>query len=465
MNTLMLLASAALLSQISSPGFPHQAHTRFFPLCEGCHSGIVMGVASKAYPGEDECATCHDGTSARRKRVVLNPRLARTSNLTFSHTQHRKASTQRGKTATCPNCHGVPGAPRMSVGAPQPAGCMTCHAGKGESHLSPTMQCATCHLPLTRAQSVPRDKVGQFPRPSWHEANDFLAQHGRGSAERSATCSVCHARNTCERCHANADDVPLIRNLQRDARVADLEAGKPARYFAPGSHTREWSTGHARAAKRETKSCSNCHVQSSCVGCHQSGSTSRPVIAGLPAVPMRPGGKMSVTNISRRVHPADNVRTHGVAAATNRSECTQCHSKLQCAGCHSGSDSRRFHTLNYAERHAPDVFASSSRCQSCHSTETFCRACHSNAGVAAGRMNAAFHNAQPMWVLAHGQAARLGMEACASCHRQTDCTRCHSAAGGWGVNPHRNGFDANRLAARGSASCRLCHLNNPVKGN
>jgi hypothetical protein len=73
-------------------------------------------------------------------------------------------------------------------------------------------------------------------------------------------------------------------------------------------------------------------------------------------------------------------------------------------------------------------------------------------------MSAAFHNGQATWILSHGQAARTGMESCASCHRQNDCVRCHSATGGWGVNPHRAGFQASALGARNSASCRWCHL-------
>jgi hypothetical protein len=79
-------------------------------------------------------------------------------------------------------------------------------------------------------------------------------------------------------------------------------------------------------------------------------------------------------------------------------------------------------------------------------------------------MNSAFHSGQPMWVLSHGTAARMGMEACASCHRQSDCVRCHSASGGWGVNPHGAGFEADARAARNSASCNWCHLTRPGGG-
>jgi hypothetical protein len=122
-----------------------------------------------------------------------------------------------------------------------------------------------------------------------------------------------------------------------------------------------------------------------------------------------------------------------------------------------------FHAGNFLERHATDVFGAVTECQSCHDTETFCRACHARTGIAASsRMSAAFHTGQPLWVLSHGQAARMGMEACASCHRQNDCLQCHSAAGGWGVNPHGPGFDASRVAARNAATCRWCHLGDPL---
>jgi hypothetical protein len=164
-------------------------------------------------------------------------------------------------------------------------------------------------------------------------------------------------------------------------------------------------------------------------------------------------------------HAGDIAERHGALAATGKPDCAQCHAPTFCSSCHVGSDSRAFHAVNYAERHAADVFAARADCRSCHNTERFCRDCHVQTGVASqGRMNAAFHNAQPTWVLSHGQAARTGLESCASCHRQNDCMRCHSAAGGWGVNPHGQGFAASRLSSRAGVTCRLCHPGNPGGG-
>jgi hypothetical protein len=329
------------------------------------------------------------------------------------------------------------------------------------------MACGRCHVPLARARLIKSDAVARFPKPAWHDSIDFAAQHGRGSPTRNATCSVCHARESCERCHANADKLPQVMALERDARIAVLESGRTPRYFAPASHgNRDWPRAHASDATARSQWCANCHLQSSCTSCHQAGTTARPVITQLPVVAARLPAKVNVTRISRRVHAADVIRTHGSLAAVSRAECTQCHTGQQCAACHSGTNSRAFHEQDYSERHAADVFSGSRQCQSCHNTETFCRSCHTSTGVAAdSRMNAAFHNGQPTWVLTHGQAARLGMEACAACHRQNDCMRCHSAAGGWGVNPHRADFAGSRIATRSAASCRLCHLSNPLKGN
>lgn len=460
------VAFALMLSaQAPAEGFPHAVHKKFFPLCEGCHAGVVTGVSAKVFPHARECASCHDGV--RRKRVTWQARVARASNLKFSHGEHRKAAQKGGKPATCHNCHGTGGLyARMDVGPAQSPGCMICHAPPAEKHLSVITQCRRCHVPVARATNLASSDVARFSRPDWHESPTFNSDHGRGPAMAAGVCAVCHARESCERCHANANQVPQIKALDRDPRVARLEAGKAPAYFAPVSHVaRTWSNTHGSMAVRQPLTCSNCHVRSSCTSCHQSG-TARTVIAQLPAQPPRGAARLSVTTVSRRVHAPDMVKKHGAIAAVDRAECAQCHSKQQCAACHAGAESRAFHDRNYSERHAPDVYAGSGQCQSCHNTETFCRACHTSSGVAAaGSMNAAFHNGQAMWVLAHGQAARLGLQACAACHRQNDCVRCHSATGGWGVNPHRAGFNGNRMAERSPATCRLCHVSNPQKGN
>jgi predicted CXXCH cytochrome family protein len=458
-----LLGGGLLAAQPGRDGFPHAAHARLFPVCEGCHSGVVSGIAAETYPAPADCALCHDGVRARK--VTWSARTARPSNLRFSHARHLTATVRSGESAGCVTCHAAGQAPRrMDVDAAAPALCLGCHAHTADAHLAAALDCSKCHVPLTGVPGIPAARVLRFPRPDWHDQADFLSRHGGTAVSAGASCAVCHARETCERCHANGDAVPAIAALGRDARIAAFEAGRTSDYPIPASHNDgDWSAGHGGSARAASSSCANCHTTPGCVRCHRGGDgTSAALIATLPAPLAGRAQGVTPTSTARSVHPADIERRHGSLAAAGGLECAQCHSARECSACHAGSDSRAFHAPNYGQRHAVDVFAGSGDCQSCHTTETFCRDCHSSSGVAAGAgMNAAFHTGQPMWLLSHGQAARQGMEACASCHRQQDCVQCHSAAGGWGINPHGRGFAASRTAARGSVSCRLCHLGNP----
>ncbi|HSA55147.1 MAG TPA: hypothetical protein VLE53_05550 [Gemmatimonadaceae bacterium] len=458
-------AGASIASQQAPRRFPHQQHERLFPVCEGCHAGVLDGVSEERYPRPADCAECHDGT--RKRRVNWQPPGPRASNLLFTHASHREATDRAGEVPPCQSCHSVDAeATRMDVGAPQPERCLECHAHRNPIHLSSEAACRQCHVPLAGATRLTSARIASFPRPPWHDSADFPFTHGREEAPRAASCAVCHARETCDRCHANADRVPLIAALTPDARVAELEKGRGPAYPVPASHgDASWTETHGTGARSAPESCANCHTQPSCLGCHGDGTgVARRAIGALPAATSRATG-VSASRMARTPHASDIAERHGSLAATGKPECTQCHASRFCSSCHMGSDSRAFHAANYVERHAVDVFTARADCQTCHNTERFCRDCHTQTGVASqGRMNAAFHNAQPSWVLSHGQAARAGLEACASCHRQSDCTRCHSAAGGWGVNPHGRDFAASRRSARASATCRLCHLGNPGGG-
>jgi hypothetical protein len=350
---------------------------------------------------------------------------------------------------------------RMDVAGPQPQNCVRCHAHRSEAHISAGAKCLTCHQALASATSLSIDRISRFPQPSWHQADDFASEHGRVTTTMAASCAVCHARESCERCHANAERVSLIASLPRDGRVAAIVAGRSAQYLSPESHaSREWQRDHGRAAVAPAASCANCHTQPSCQACHAGGTgSSRTAIRSLPGRGVRAGLGVSPDRVDRTIHPADIVTRHGPLAASGALDCAQCHSERTCTTCHSASDSRRFHQDNFVERHAVEVFAGGSDCQSCHNTERFCRDCHARTGIASdGRMNAAFHTGKANWVLSHGQAARTGMESCTSCHRQADCIRCHSAAGGWGVNPHGSGYQAGTRASSNAASCRWCHI-------
>ena len=458
---LLLMTTAGLVAASQGPQiFPHEKHANVFPVCEGCHAGILTGSAEEVFPRNEDCVRCHDGVRVRQ--VDWRPPTRRLSILRFSHQEHRVDITRAGDSATCLTCHAASDPSRhMVVAGPNPNLCVQCHAHRNEAHITPTAACRTCHVPIADAPGISVERISRFPKPAWHDKEDFASTHGKVADVQAASCAICHARESCERCHANADRVSLIAGLSRDRRIASLESGHAARYDAPNSHRGEdWREAHGTTARQSPESCANCHTQPSCDKCHAGGSgTSRIAILTLPGPGVRAGLGVSASRVTRAVHPANFSTRHGTLAASGGMNCAQCHAEKVCADCHAAPESRRFHSGNFVERHAVDVFTNAADCQTCHNTQRFCLDCHRRTGIAAGaQMNAAFHDGKATWILSHGQAARTGMESCASCHRQNDCVRCHSATGGWGVNPHRAGFQASALAERNSASCRWCHI-------
>ncbi len=450
---------------VAAGGFPHQRHERVFPVCEGCHEGIVTGDRGERFPSPADCARCHDGVT--RQRIAWTAAAPRTSLVRFSHTAHQAQLDASGQAARCQDCHASrEGASRMDVAGPQPARCTGCHAHRASSHLAREAKCTTCHLPLAQATAVSATRIAAFPKPPSHADSSFLLGHKADAVAAPATCATCHARESCLRCHLNGDRVAAVQSLAPDARVAALVRDRAPRYAAPASHAeRRWSTGHGEQAARAIASCANCHSRRSCSGCHRDPEgTATATLASLPSGSAGNAGVIPV-RAAAAVHPDNFARRHGNAAAANARSCAQCHSQSRCASCHAAADSRAFHPRNFSERHAASAFANSGECQACHRSETFCRACHAGAGIATkGRMSAAYHDAQGGWLLSHGQAARKGLETCTACHAQSDCVRCHSASSGWGVSPHRAGYTGERTASRSAASCRLCHSGTSATG-
>ena len=166
-----------------------------------------------------------------------------------------------------------------------------------------------------------------------------------------------------------------------------------------------------------------------------------------------------------RPHPAGFERGHARAAAAGRLTCEGCHARRFCADCHGGESRRNFHPVNFVSRHAPESYGRDLECSSCHNAEVFCRSCHQTSGLSSSSRTAAgaYHNAQPLWLLQHGQAARRGLQGCTTCHVQRDCMKCHAQTG-WGVNPHGPDFAPERLGKLARAMCARCHLSDPMKG-
>ena len=572
----------------AADSFPHARHARLFPTCAGCHAGIAADDRAGAYPDSASCTECHDG---REQRVVAwrGPRVA-PSNLRFSHAEHARESGGPG--ADCAACHqqasatraaampaaagdtaragaaGAPGSDRrrsthprtagwMQVGRARPATCLACHGHRASAHLAADNACEACHVPLVEARALSVARVARFPQPPSHARPDFVARHAPADRAALAQCAVCHAQESCARCHPNAGAVRQIAALGRDARAATLAAGRAGAYPVPASHRApDFREAHGDRARRGTTGCANCHAQEGCRSCHL-GESARETIARLPdpapgaaagvrlraageprprlgdAVgdprpgasgvdpgpappaaaeqasvlpprggapprggpsadapgpaptwpdapidtgaaprdggpsgsppPRRPSGVHADTGARPvRVHWANYARNHGAEAAARRLDCTGCHGQRFCAECHGGEARRQFHPANFAQRHAADAWGRERDCAQCHNTEAFCRSCHEQSGFASrGRLDVAYHTAQPLWLLQHGRAARQSLQSCASCHQQRDCMQCHSTLG-WGVNPHGRGFDAARVATRNRLTCLRCHLSDPL---
>lgn len=460
----LLLGLAARHAPSQAPGtFPHQRHEGLFPTCVGCHRGIETGDTTAIFPTPATCRNCHDGQV--RERVSWVPGRRAASNLHFSHVDHRRVSAAAGTPAECAACHlASDSAPRMAVSGPRPDRCIACHAHQAPTHLAPVAQCTRCHLPLTQARGLSREEVAAFPQPAWHQSADFIHQHGRADSTVLRSCAVCHARESCQRCHLNADRVTAIAALQPDTRIAALVAGRAPRYPAPDSHgKRQWQWQHGPTARAQPGECANCHARSSCQTCHRDGDL--PELSALPrAVPGGPPGVQLSTRRSA-VHPAGYIKAHGALAASSEETCASCHAQSFCIDCHAGPTTPGFHPANFLERHGPEAYGAETECSSCHTAETFCRSCHRATGLSSrGRTTVAFHNSQPQWLLGHGQAARQGLQGCITCHTQADCAQCHSAAGGWRINPHGPGFDPARMEPRNRLMCLMCHLSGIPSG-
>jgi hypothetical protein len=317
-------------------------------------------------------------------------------------------------------------------------------------------------MSLAEATDLPASRVAELPRPPTHTAIDFTSNHAPAGEAEQTTCSVCHARESCVRCHLNAPAVPVIAALARDARIAAIAAELDAEYPLPATHEDPgWGWKHVDDAEAQPAGCANCHAQPSCRACHQNAELAQ--IAGLPtAMATGPQGVVFPDG-EPEVHPAGFALGHGPQAIASQESCEGCHAQQAlCQDCHRGPGTPGFHGANYRERHGTDAYGYESECISCHSTEVFCRSCHAGSGLASeGKLDVAFHTSQPFWLLGHGQSARQRLQSCTTCHTQADCARCHSTIGAWRISPHGSGFDGTRAQARNEFTCLQCHRSDP----
>jgi hypothetical protein len=450
------------LQQQAAP-FPHAAHSKVFISCATCHAGIAK-IGAPVFPEPAACAACHDGTT--EKRVTWQPRTGpRISNLQFDHARHAARRTQRGDSSSCSDCHAERGASWMQVRAPTAPQCVTCHTGGRGTHLTlPDTACATCHLPLAAAVTLPAARIAKFPAPPTHQDAAFLAtghgaqaRHTVGGARVAQSCATCHARDFCASCHVNAPELAAIQALQPDPRSLVM----PHVLKAPATHaTRDFETRHGALAGRTATGCKACHTQESCLACHKAEAPAA-VLALFHAGAGRAPGAATTARM-----PASHVSgwktRHGPVASAALRTCTSCHARVECLTCHQPDAARRgsYHPAAYLTRHPADAYSRSSSCNDCHNTGEFCQTCHKQGGLTARRTllgAGGYHDGNRQFFLGHGQAARQALESCVSCHVERDCLTCHSVVRGRSFNPHGPGFDPERMLRKNPQLCTACH--------
>ena len=410
------------------------------------------------------------------------------SNLKFSHVEHAKETNTTLNTSACVTCHQAPGTTEfMAVAGPAPSLCLACHEHAASTHLAEEAKCRTCHIPLAEATALTAAQIGGFPRPASHDAPDFAQSHAPTAEAATARCAICHTRESCSGCHVDALDNAVIVSLGSNPKVTQL-AGVGSVGGVPASHAAaDFRTAHGAMALANIQRCSSCHAQASCKTCHlQKGARGtiaklrdpkpgqpqgvqlRSVsdFALLSAVAFRAPSKNAPITPPKawavRVHAPGFSRDHRAAASGNSPNCQSCHQQVYCADCHDGVGRIKYHPPDFVQGHGAQAYGREQDCSSCHNAQAFCLSCHQNLGLGStGQGKMAVHNQSPNWLLDHGQAARLSLPNCVSCHKQSDCIACHSTTS-WGVNPHGPDFNAERMSNRNSQICYYCHTVNPV---
>lgn len=509
---LMLTAGAlgltpqALVSQEpdAPEPFPHLDHEGLFPLCTGCHGGVDSEVRD-LYPAPDLCSQCHDGE--QEETVIWTGPTPRASNVRYEHLQHAGELLDEGDEAqSCTACHAASPDSRWTVNTAELGTCWGCHAHERADHFTGE-ECFTCHVPLSES-SVSEAAFEGWTTPADHEIATFLeVEHGRTSLNEGGfeACATCHTRERCTSCHVDGglDPIPSLGFAPSTLRLPRFEATYPT----PGSHEiSNWLEDHNTIAS--LAECGTCHTQQDCMSCHVD-----PAPGAVESVLSRGSSLAPGVGLIRRM-PATHERAafltdHGSDAASDDRLCASCHRPVTCVSCHLGGSrdgapspvgsavmedsgplpstvaslthveptvvdppSRSapapvsgFHPVAYDLRHAADAWGANLDCGNCHNTTVFCRSCHVESGLgSSGLLGRGYHDAAGPWVLRHGQAARQALESCASCHRQKECMQCHSTTGGFRVNPHGPGFDADLAWEKGKRTCQACHTRDPIGG-
>lgn len=372
--------------------------------------------------------------------------------LRFDHGKHR------GEGFACTTCHGRArtSSSAADVILPRKKACLGCHdeakvpAGHGVPGKRDTAACKKCHTAFN-ANGFPEPV--RWPAPRFRFSHQLHVGHG-------TPCLECHQGVD----RARRDGVPGGLHLPRMRHCFRCHRGGTAlggdRDMAP----RRRAPGARPAPRRASARCVTCHER-------EPGGRIR---ARFPEGALRPG-----PSLPHLAHGPTFARDHRVAARAHRGECEACHRQDQCLRCHGGV--RRpasIHLGNWTLLHGREARANRQKCQSCHTRQRFCASCHRRVGLNPSSTRSPyglprlqrFHGdrwasstSRGVAVNRHAVQARRNVGACASCHREADCLRCHARTrvGGLGRSPHTPGFRHSRrcrkLLRTNRRACLKCH--------
>lgn len=343
----------------------------------------------------------------------------------------------------CTECHEkIPDSIRSSDdNLPEEETCFNCHDandGMTDPPGDPPGTCGTCHPGYVAefpegTEDFDETSKAKIHPPSVHLPPPHLKFNHKVHIAKGVECSTCHGdlsaidfatresvlpvMGTCLTCHDGKtapDECKTCHLTLPDGRIDTMASGvplKPSGWYHADAHDDKWLTNHRAAAQMGDGYCSNCHQPKECVDCHNG--VQKPL----------------------KFHPNNWPLMHPTAA----------------------------------RRNAPD-------CQSCHRSQTFCVDCHQQAKVAwegGGQADLQSRDIQfhpDGWVSYsirganhHGFQAQRNIRACASCHTEQTCLKCHSTTdlNGYGINPHPPGFAGSRLCRgmfkRNHRVCTKCH--------
>jgi len=344
--------------------------------CLGCHGVTVAHL--EAQP--EACATCHlrlvDATTLSTEEIRAFPKPAFHDAPDFllgGHGRLARTGVALGSgaiAANCATCHS------RDL-------CLSCHVNAPESNVIQALA-LDARVPV---------RTAPMPTPPTHGSENWVRSHQRDARRPRATCSTCHARESCLTCHRGtpppAVTILAVREQGRAVGASPVRA-------RPTNHTWEFSIRHAGEASARPRSCENCHARESCLTCH------RPENAGAGAY-----------------HPRGFISQHPSAAYARQAGCADCHNTAQfCQSCHQRAGlvatgrlgAKGYHDAfrGFSLGHGQAARQSLESCVGCH-VERDCTACHSAVG------------------------------------------------GGYRFSPHGPGFDAERLRRKNSSFCIACH--------